>query len=198
MPSTSTSNVSGCPPAIVVVTVSVSDEFVTVPPTGLTIVGTGTVKHTAEIVTSTVALGAGLTSTVPAHTCVGKSTRATRCVVALDGTRSAVATSIGTVACATHPGPLPATTWPVTLACVPAAIGAFGFGTWTIRLTVPICAETSPFHHEKCVIVARSARPLGDAALATTVPLPSCVHTPVAALSDHSAMVSPTATAAPF
>ena len=188
---------SGGEPSIVVVTVSVPDEFVSVSFTGRTMVGTGTVKHTAEIVTSTLALGAGLTSALPTQTWVGRSTRASMRVVALEGTLSGVATPTAIVAWATQPGPLPATTCPVTLASVPAAIGAFGLGTTTVRLTRPIWLDTSPFHHEKCEIVARSALPVGDAALATTVPVPSCVHTPLPVLSDHSAIVSPIATCVP-
>ena len=94
-------------------------------------------------------------------------------------------------------GPVPATTCPDTAASVPAATAGLALGTTTLRLTVAIWLATSPFHHEKCAMVARSALPVGEAALATTVPVPSCVHRPVPVFSDQRAIVSPIATALP-
>ena len=84
-------------------------------------IGTGTVKQTAEIVALTLASGAGLTSTEPVQTCVARSTRAERRVVAFAGTRSADAGARPrTEVVATQAGPVPATTCPVTAASVPA------------------------------------------------------------------------------
>src|SRR3954462_15744738 len=110
VPSTSMSSMSGGEPSIVVITVSGCDAVVSVPVAGCTMVGPGTVKQTSVIVASTLALGAGLTSAVPVQTWVGKSTRASVRVVALDGTLSVAATPTVADVLASQPGPLPTTT----------------------------------------------------------------------------------------
>ena len=58
-------------------------------------------------------------------------------------------------------------------------------------------AMVSQFHHEKCGTVAWSARPVGEAADATIVPMPSCVHFPVCSSSDQNGTVSFTAAGEP-
>ncbi len=155
------------------------------------------VKQTAEIVALTLASGAGARSTEPVQTWFARSTRAESRVVALAGMRRLTLEPTATEVVAAQDGPVPATTCPVTAASVPVGTAGLAFGTTTLRLTVAIWLATSPFHQEKWEMVARSALPVGEAALATTVPLPSWVHRPVPAFSDQSAIVSPTATALP-
>jgi hypothetical protein len=62
------------------------------------------------------------------------------------------------------------------------------------RSSRPVETAMSQFHQLKWPTLARSASPVGDAAEATTVPLPSCFQMPVVSSSDQSGIESPTTT----
>ena len=165
-------------------------ELVLVVSLGATMVGVGTCTQVALIVALTVAPDVTLALVLPLQVSAPRSKLMLNFSVAGATTCTLLATPTVTSVDAVEAGPLPDTTCACTLARVPA--GTELPTTFTVMFTVARCANWSTFHHEKCVIVARNASPVGEAGRATTVPLPSCTHNPVALSSVQNGIVSPT------